>query len=321
MNSKLTSLVKYYEKKGYSWDSSKEYMSNLYKQYVKRKEKSLIDAVAATAVIGGVVYSDNIDLDVIDTQMREAFELAFPGKSIDSLSDFNTEQLGGIVSAWKGKYFEVLVRDKLNAGEWVGDIHLEPGQVASLAESPTQEGWDLVISNLDGTIAQELQLKATESLGYVKEAIEKYPDIDVMTTDEVSTGIDGIFSSGINESDIEASIMAPLEDLLDSPLEEIAETILPGLPFLIIATREGRNIFVGKQSFAQGIEKTLEDSAKTGASLGVGALFSYFNPVLGIAATFATRYGMSQAEKSKQVISLFHRENENIRPLLKEYNV
>ena len=91
----------------------------------------------------------------------------------------------GFLSAWKGKYFEVLVRDELNAGEWVGDIHLEPGQTALLAESAIQPGWDLQIINSDGSVAQELQLKATESLSYVKEALERYPDIGVLTTDEV----------------------------------------------------------------------------------------------------------------------------------------
>jgi hypothetical protein len=39
--------------------------------------------------------------------------------------------------------------------------------------------------NADGSVAQELQLKATQSLSYVKEALERYPDIQVLATDDV----------------------------------------------------------------------------------------------------------------------------------------
>lgn len=58
----------------------------------------------------------------------------------------------------------------------MGDIHLEPGQVAALAESATQPGWDLQILNADGTVAGELQLKATDSLSKEK---SKYEELKV----------------------------------------------------------------------------------------------------------------------------------------------
>ena len=52
---------------------------------------------------------------------------------------------------------------------------------------PSQPGWDIQILNADGTVDQVLQAKATESVSYVKEALEKYPDIEIVTTEEVAT--------------------------------------------------------------------------------------------------------------------------------------
>ena len=97
----------------------------------------------------------------------------------------------------KGKYFEVLVRDRLNAGESVGELQLQPGQVATLVESPTQPGIDLLIKNEDGSTDELLQLKASESLGYVRRAFDRYPDIRVVTPSEVddTAGITIIYSA------------------------------------------------------------------------------------------------------------------------------
>ena len=100
------------------------------------------------------------------------------------------EELAGFVNGWKGKLFEVDVRDRLNAGEWVGDLHLEPSQTAQLAASATQPGWDLAIYDSHGAVVDQLQLKATDSLAYVKHALEQYPGIHVLTTAEVAQGVE-----------------------------------------------------------------------------------------------------------------------------------
>ena len=89
-------------------------------RYQERREQSLLDAAAAAISLNGIVNGDAINFDQITPQMREAFELSFPNDVLEErLSDLDTAdpaELAGFMSNWRGKYFEVLVRDELNSG-------------------------------------------------------------------------------------------------------------------------------------------------------------------------------------------------------------
>jgi len=301
-------------------------VSDLYKRYIKEREQSLLDAAAAAAAVHALFLSDRIDMSKVTPQMEEAFRLAYPNIDLSSLQDRSPSEVEGFLSAWKGKYFEVLVRDKLNAGEWFGDIHLEPGQTAVLAESATQPGWDLQILNADGSVAQELQLKATESLSYVKEALERYPDIQILATDEVlENGADTlgrVFPTGVSESELHEAIRAPMEALLDSPLEELIETILPGLPFVLIAVGEGRHVLMGRKSFEVAFADALYRSVKTVAAFGAGALVLWLDGgILSIPAAFLTRASFDRYTIMQQTEQILDRRIIRLRSLRAQLRV
>lgn len=286
----------------------REAVADLYKRYVKEKEQSLMEAAAAAASVNALFLADRIDMSQVTPQMEEAFRLAYPNVDFASLADRSPPEVEGFLSAWKGKYFEVVVRDELNAGEWVGDIHLGTGQTAVLAESATQPGWDLQILDPDGSVADQLQLKATQSLGYVKQALERYPDIQVLTTDEVLEAggdtVHGIFASGLSDSALEDTLRAPMEALLDSPLEELVETVLPGLPFVLIAVGEGRKVLMGRKSFQLAMEDGFYRAVKTGAAIGIGALVVLLDGgMLSIPASFLTRMGFDRYTVMKRSIT------------------
>lgn len=295
----LEVLATQYRASRNSAQPAREAVADLYKRYIKEREQSLMDAAAAAATVNALFLTDRIDMSQVTPQMEEAFRLAYPNIDLSSLADRSPAEVEGFLSAWKGKYFEVVVRDNLKAGEWVGDIHLGTGQTAVLAESATQPGWDLQILDLDGSVAHELQLKATQSLGYVKQALERYPDIDVITTDEVLDAggeeVKGIFASGFSDSDLEETIQAPMEALLDSPLEELVETVLPGLPFVLIAVGEGRKVLMGRKSFELAMQDGLYRAVKTGAAIGIGALVVLLDGgMLSIPASLLTRLGFDR---------------------------
>ena len=67
----------------------------------------------------------------------------------------------------------------------LASLKLLPGQIASIAGSPTQAGWDLQISDRDGELLERIQLKATEDMGYIKDALERYPDIRIAAPAEI----------------------------------------------------------------------------------------------------------------------------------------
>ena len=283
-------------------------------RYVREREASVLDAAAATLALDAIFFSDQVDTSAITPQMAEAFELV-TNKTVDELRNLSPSEAKGWLGLWKGKYFEVMVRDKLRAGEQVGDIRLEVGQTTELAASPIQPGWDLQILNADGTVNERLQLKATDDIGRVKQALERYPDIDVLATEEgVAQGIEGVLSSGISDADLEEQVAAPMEDLLDGPLEEFAETVLPGLPFVLIATAEGGKVMLGRQTFQRAMNRSLERVIKSGASIGVGALLALIDlGVVSLPATFLTRVSIDRYKLSTRISRQLEADMESIR--------
>ena len=318
MDNKLNSLANQYQNNRVSGQSVRDAIGELYQHYIKKNEQALLDAAAAATAVSAIFLTDQIDMSQVTPQMAEAFSLAYPNVDISSLAGRSPDEIEGFLWAWKGKYFEVLVRDKLNAGEWVGDIHLEPGQTAMLAESATQPGWDLQIVNSDGSIAQELQLKATESLSYVKEALERYPDIDVLATDEVGDAAENIFSGGFSDQALEDTIRAPMEDLLDGPIEELLETVLPGLPFALIAIGEGRQVLMGRKTFDIAIQDGLSRAIKSGVAIGAGALVAFLDGgLLSIPTSILTRLGIDRYQTMGQSILLLDRRIESLQQYAK----
>ena len=91
----------------------------------------------------------------------------------------------GLVSGIKGKLFEIDYLDWLNHG------HLPAGFSADLAEHANNPGWDVVIHDSHGHIAELLQLKATESLSHVYDALAAHPDIDVVIPEDVYQHLTG----------------------------------------------------------------------------------------------------------------------------------
>lgn len=174
------------------------------------RKRDLLDLL----VVGGVSLAEMVQSPSrVPAEVEQAFELAYPGLAaqgktfagyVDSLS---ADELVGVVSAVKGKLFEMELVDHLNDG------HLPEGMHAALAPSATQPGYDITVTNEQGQVVDLIQAKATESAGYVKEALERYPDIDVTTTTEVhaqlvARGIGHVTDSGISDAVLQGKIEA-----------------------------------------------------------------------------------------------------------------
>jgi hypothetical protein len=140
------------------------------------------------AVIGGVSLSNILAGKIAEWQIPsnvlEAFHAQYPqyGASfVEAVNRFygHPEQLMGLINGVKGKLFEIDYADWLNHG------HLPSGFTAELAHGANNPGWDISIHDSHGHIAEFLQLKATESLSYVRTAIEAHPEIDVVVPHEL----------------------------------------------------------------------------------------------------------------------------------------
>jgi hypothetical protein len=289
-----------------SSENSRNELYKLHQSYLKRRQETITEALAASIALNEIFREDIIDLGAITPEMQEAFDISFPKLQIEDLADFTDNQLTGIISNWKGKLFEIEVRDRLNAGNIVGDLSLTEGQSASIAADLTQPGWDLQILNEDGSTAELLQLKATNSLSYINSAFEKYPGIDIMSTSEIANLNDNLINSDISLQDLNAAIETPMEPLFGHLGEDILDTLLPGLPFLIICLSEGRHVFMNKKTADEAFANASDRAVKSGLAIGAGILTTYFTSfsLLGITATFLTRLAFKEEEKETKAKAL-----------------
>jgi len=177
------------------------------KQIISIPERSLTRvntaALTTTAAIlgliaGNALCSEEVNDRVIESMIRANPSLA--GLSEDEigsyLSSLSQEQLQGIINNTKGMYHEMLFVEAENS-----DLD---GVEASLAEDINNPGFDVLLSR--GNDIQEIQLKATDSSSYITEHQEKYPDIEVVATEEVASKMNEVESSGFSNAEIESDV-------------------------------------------------------------------------------------------------------------------
>lgn len=139
-----------------------------------------------TLVVGGMTLSEilhspgKIPHDIALAFKLQYPDLAKPETFADAIRHASPDQLVGLTSGVKGKLFELTLIDHLNSGG-----NLPPGFHAELAHGATQPGWDLKVLDPHGHVVDLIQAKATDSVEYVRQALERYPDIDVTTTHDV----------------------------------------------------------------------------------------------------------------------------------------
>ena len=249
----------------------------LAQKYRSRDERAILE-VAAIAV--DVSLDDVLNLGLeqdVDPLFREAFNRQYPNVDIESLIGASDERLDGLANGIKGKYFEMLVCARLNAGEDLGELQLQPGQTARLAGSSTQPGWDLRIENEDGSVDELLQLKATESMGYVKEALVEHPDIRVVVPSEVDDRADDILGTDISNEQLDNIAQAQIgemgESAVDDLLEKGAEAAFDSIPFasmIVTGVLEGSSILTGRSTLRESFRRGAKRMGRAGIYNAIG---------------------------------------------------
>lgn len=241
-SSRLSSLASKYARAGDL--PAGEAFHNAFRRYLKANRESLLDIIVAAASVHFSIGDGPQDLDPL---LLKAIHDTNPSMPDDRLFALDGDALQGAINTAKGKYFEYLVVEKLNQGQQVGPLLLEPGQQAMLAESMTQPGWDLRIVDEHGDVVEYLQLKATDSVSYIRSALERYPDIQILSTDEVANS--GLaLDSGITEEELRAHVEMGVDTLDVSLTETFLDHFHPLLPLAAMVLYEEHRLWVGQQS-------------------------------------------------------------------------
>lgn len=245
-------------------------MGDIAKRYKQYKNTQALD-LAIVSISLGIQPINNHDMNPLALKALHDTNPNFDPSYIGSYSD---QEWMGIVNSAKGKYFEYLVVDKLNSGEAVGDLVLPYGYSAQIAQSMNQPGWDLSIVDSHGQIAELLQLKATENIGYISQTLDRYPDISILTTHEVSNKImanDMIIDSNISESEIEAAINSAAIDSEHGYISEFWDYFHPLVPLLFIAGTQGYHVVMKKQTVGYAVEIAKNRAKRSIVSGATGA--------------------------------------------------
>jgi hypothetical protein len=143
----------------------------------------------------------------------------------DYFQTIDEESMQGHISNIKGILFE---------HEYVQSLE-EMGVHASIFEETNHPITDISIFDESGEVANELQLKATESVGYINETLAEHPDVAIVATSEVANEIssDMVIDSGISEAILEDSILDVISPIpvTKTGLAFCGLGLLFGLPF------------------------------------------------------------------------------------------
>ena len=185
----------------------------------------------------------------------------------DYLSAYNSEQLKGIANNVKGIYHELLFVDQYNSQN--------TDTYAALFEQTNHPGADVQILWKDNDqVLHEFQLKASDNSSYIANHFEKYPDIELLATDELANTLEHLASSGISNSEITENINQIIEKISMNTVSDRMFNSM-GLTALASAGKEAINILNMKQDFAGAGAEVMKTAAVASASTLIASyLFS-----------------------------------------------
>ncbi len=287
-------------------------MDRLVKKYRQYKNTSILD-LTVVAVSLSSLYASREDLDPL---ALKAIQDTNPNFDPDKLFGYSDAQMVGMINSAKGKYFEYLVVDKLNKGESVGDVILPPGYSAELADSMSQPGWDLKIIDESGQVSEYLQLKSTDSLSYISETLDRYPDITILATSEVAGTMDEttmVLDAGMTDEKLE-SVMGETFDSYPGLLDHVWDVFAPLSPLILIASMQGYQVLVKKQLMSEAIEVAKARSIRAIVAGGTGLLLKSMGADLWVSVPSAILAGLyiDNIFNIKNLISSAKKQNEKL---------
>lgn len=287
----------------------------LYTEVVlNKKDKRIVDSL----IVSLELHTLEKIKEIFPMDILEAYSLQFPNLSdkeslYEWLRSHNDDQIVGIANGIKGKLFELDYLDYLNNG------NLPDGYFAELAESPNQSGWDIKILNEHGEVDSLLQNKAVDSISYVTQALEKYPHIPVVTTEEVYAELQmTAYASNTVNSEIS---FTELSDYVDSELEDaslnISDFSPPVLTLALLAFSSYRR--KDMQTFDEKYKDLFNRYGRAYASqiVGMAAIIVTNSWWLGIASSVSSRFFADKGLRRFYYYSEMKKSKRNCRSVLK----
>jgi len=255
-------------------------------------DSAILGGVSVADILAGKIAEAQIPHDVIN-----AFHAQFPqhGSSfVDAVNHLahDPDRLMGLVSGVKGKLFEI------DYAAWLNHGHLPAGFTAELAEHANNPGWDIAVRDGHGHIDHLLQLKATDHLDYVREALAAHPDIDVVIPHE-------LYDKIVDQHDLVAHIIdghEPLQHINGQVADAVGHAEAAGAaehvpimgPLIVICLAAALNFQSyrkGRITPAEALRNVGERGALAGFAAGAGwaAVLIAHEPFVGLPVSVVSR--------------------------------
>jgi hypothetical protein len=257
-----------------------EALNRLKARQKRREEYSLallgaLSTMAAEAPPFDPEMHDTV-IEALKQQYPEAYGPLADAEIIEKVGGMSPEALQGLMNV-KGKLLELQVVQKLNDGASLGSFELTPGQHAELATAANQPGYDIIITNADGSVAGELSAKCSSDVHNVLDALERYPDYQVIGSSELAAQHSSVIDSGLTDSDLAETVGESLEAAGDiGGALDVAGDFFPGLPIMFVVGKHGLPVLMGKSTFEEGVQaaapKLVEAGVITAVGIGLSAL-------------------------------------------------
>ena len=251
--------------------------------YQRRNEGEVLELAAMAADLSVPHILNLFTEPEPDRQVIEALERHYRQPLDDCLprvEELDAAGMDKLVHAVKGIYFEVLVRDRLNHGEQVGELWLEQGQRAELARDPGQLGWDLEIYDVSGKTVDKFQLKAVQDMDKISKALQAH-DFSVVAPEHIDSTSERIIRTDVSleqlREDNKEELSEFSEGAIKNAVDVAAETVEPAwdlVPLgsaLVIGVTEGRRYLMGRATLQESMRVVGRRSARAITYHTVGA--------------------------------------------------
>lgn len=218
----------------------------------KLRSATVCFSVGVYQILNEISFHETLEMSLVAEAIRRSTLKLDANASLEEirlyLDSYDEKSLEGVLSNVKGIYHELLFEHSEN---YDGD-----GITARLFESTNHPGADVEFM-INGDVISQIQLKAVKNRDLVLEHFEKYPDIDVYSTSEVASKIEGVFDSGFTNAELEASVYKFAEqfgfgDLLEKTSKGFVLGSVSSLAFAIaLAVKEKR---ISKEDLKEAIQ-------------------------------------------------------------------
>ena len=262
-----------------------------------------------TLVVGGETLAAYVNSGQVPDDIQSAYQLAYPNVAAtrsfaEQVVRLDGQELVGFVSGVKGKLFELQYVDYLNDG------HLPDGFRAELAGNPTNPGWDIAIIGQDGALHDTIQAKATDSAAYVTSALEKNPQMDVVTTSEVHSHLimqgfaESVIDSGISEDALMAAVEGGMDGVTTS-MQWMPSSVSLALIAFSAYNQDGVTAYQKSRQFGERSSKSYL-AYLAGGSLAVATNTWWIGVLGGMGSRMILGAGRKKRERFTQLKQLVH---------------